>query len=187
MTFDTDKDFFEYIQEDSRTLKQFANHMSTYSQGRPSWMDNGFYSVQERLLEGQTIEFNDPLLVDVGGSTGHDISEFRAKWPHAPGRLILQDRPEVIAKASTLNLHPLIEPMAHDFFTVQPVKGTYMEPFLPSPPKEMKVSIANDHTVSCASVLYALCSPRLARRGQPSNSRQYSGCHEAGIQQDAHQ
>ncbi|KAJ5180400.1 Winged helix-turn-helix transcription repressor DNA-binding [Penicillium capsulatum] len=121
--FQTEKDFFKYIQDEPHTLKQFANHMSTYHQGRPSWMDRNFYPVQERLLDDQKITSTDVLLVDVGGSTGHDLSEFRQKWPDAPGRLVLQDRSEVIAKAQELALHPSIEPMAHDFFTAQPVRG----------------------------------------------------------------
>lgn len=85
-------------------------------------MDVGFYPVPT-LTEGLNIGDNDVLLVDVGGSIGHDLSEFRRKWPDVPGRLILQDLLEPIEKAKTINLSPGIEPMVHDFFTEQPVKG----------------------------------------------------------------
>jgi hypothetical protein len=84
-------------------------------------MDQGFYPVMERLVEGAGIEDQDVLLVDMGGSIGHDLSEFRRKWPDAPGRLVLQDLPQVIQGAK--GLHSSIELMAHDFFREQPIKG----------------------------------------------------------------
>lgn len=85
-------------------------------------MDPGFYPVPT-LTEGLNIGDNDVLLVDIGGSIGHDLLEFRRKWPDVRGRLVLQDRPEIIEKAKTMNLGPRIEPTVHDFFTEQPVKG----------------------------------------------------------------
>jgi hypothetical protein len=90
-------------------------------------MDVGFYPVQS-LVEGTGIGDDDVLIVDMGGSMGHDLSEFRRKWPDVPGRLVLQDLPEVIEQAKTVGLHSSIQPMAHDFFTEQPVKGTYAPP-----------------------------------------------------------
>lgn len=84
-------------------------------------MDVGFFPVQERLIEGSNITNDDAFLVDVGGSIGHDLSEFKRKWPDAPGRLILQDLPAVVCHTQGLN--PTIQVMSHDFFTPQPVKG----------------------------------------------------------------
>lgn len=95
--------------------------MSAYHQGRPSWMDIGFYPIQERLIDGAKTGADDVLIVDVGGNKGHDLEEFTHKWPNTPGRLILQDQPSVISEITSLN--PPIEPMVHDFFTEQPVKG----------------------------------------------------------------
>lgn len=94
--------------------------MSAYHQGRPSWMDTGFYDVPG--LTNPVIN-EDTLLVDIGGGVGHDLSEFRRKWPDAQGRLVLQDLPDVLAQAKTMSLHPSIELMEHDFFTEQPVQG----------------------------------------------------------------
>lgn len=113
------------MQEEADTAKQFNNHMSVYAQGRMRWMDPGFYPVQERLVDGIAIGDQDALLVDMGGSFGHDLSDFRRKWPNVPGRLVLQDLPEVVS--SVKDLHPSIEVTAHDFFTEQPVKGTDIE------------------------------------------------------------
>lgn len=120
--FNTDLHFFEIAERDTLTAKQFSNHMSVYSLGRPSWMDIGFFPVHEQLIDGTDITQDDTLLVDMGGSIGHDLSEFKRKWPDVPGRLVLQDLPAVVCHAE--NLDPAIEVMAHDFFTPQPVKGT---------------------------------------------------------------
>ena len=117
----SDEHFFECVQKNPTLNKQFNNHMSVYHQGRPSWMDKGFYPVRERLIEGASLGEEVVFLVDVGGSIGHDVSEFRRKWPDAPGRLVVQDLPEVIETVK--ELHVSIDPMAHDFFTEQPVKG----------------------------------------------------------------
>ncbi|KAJ5095481.1 o-methyltransferase [Penicillium alfredii] len=119
----TDKNFFEFLKEQPHVVKQFANHMSTYHLGRPSWMDSGFYPVEEGLVADQDIKGDDVLLIDIGGSTGHDLSEFSRKWPSVPGRLILQDLPEVVAEAKKMDLPSSIEPMPYNFFTEQPVKG----------------------------------------------------------------
>ncbi|CAL5867997.1 uncharacterized protein PFLUO_LOCUS2220 [Penicillium psychrofluorescens] len=95
--------------------------MSAYHQGRPSWMDVGFYDVPglSQAVENES----DVLLVDMGGSLGHDVSEFCRKWPDAKGRLVLQDLPEVASQARQQSLHKSIDVMDHDFFTEQPVKG----------------------------------------------------------------
>jgi len=84
-------------------------------------MDVGFYPVPELVMDLK--ESDDVLLVDVGGSLGHDLSEFQRKWPDMPGRLVLQDLPAVVEQAQSMSLHPRVEVMPHDFFTEQPVKG----------------------------------------------------------------
>lgn len=84
-------------------------------------MEVGFYPVQDKLIQGARHGRDEALLVDVGGNKGHDLEEFITKWPDCPGRLVLQDLPHVINDA--VSLHPSIEPMVHDFFTEQPVKG----------------------------------------------------------------
>lgn len=161
--YKTDLHFFDFLKANPERAEQFTNHMSVYHQGRPSWMDDGFYPVPT-LTEGTNIGNDDVLLVDIGGSMGHDVSEFRRKWPHVPGQLVLQDLPQMIEQAKTMPLHPSIKPMVHDFFTEQPVKGTSL--FLgsfPSPlsPPSMgpKLIISDFHRCSC--LLHALRPARL--------------------------
>ncbi|KAL2812683.1 S-adenosyl-L-methionine-dependent methyltransferase [Aspergillus cavernicola] len=137
MGYDSDMGFFGHVQQEPITAKRFNNHMGVYAQGRVRWMDAGFYPVQEQLIDGTTIGKDDILLVDVGGSFGHDLSDFRRKWPNVPGRLVLQDLPEVVS--SVKDLHPSIDVMGHDFFTEQPIEGArayYMHSILHSWPDD---------------------------------------------------
>ena len=62
-----------------------------------------------------------PLVVDIGGSKGHDIEKFLQKHPDVPKAcLVVQDLPEVLEK---FTMHPGITACPHDFFNPQPVKG----------------------------------------------------------------
>ena len=62
------------------------------------------------------------LMVDVGGANGSQLINFKAQFPHLPGRFVLQDLQESIEAF----VPPKgIEVMAYDFFTPQPVKGIY--------------------------------------------------------------
>lgn len=115
-------------------------------------MDAGFYDVPSLF---SNVARDDVLLVDVGGSMGHDLSEFRRKWSDAPGRLVLQDLPDVVAQAKAGQLHPSIEAMEHDFFTEQPIKGMVSSSITPL---LTRINV-NIFVYRCARLLYALCPP----------------------------
>jgi hypothetical protein len=71
------------------------------------------------LIEGA--DLSKPLVVDVGGNTGIDISHVLKARPDLPkGALVLQDLPEIIERA---DIDEKITAMVHDFFKPQPVKG----------------------------------------------------------------
>ena len=58
--------------------------------------------------------------VDVGGGAGHQGVALKERFPKLKGRIIIQDKPTVLAAA----LHDEgIEKWDYDFFTEQPVKG----------------------------------------------------------------
>lgn len=116
----TSKPFWELLGEKPAMLQCFNNYMSGYRHGKTSWCHKTFYPVDERLNEPGD---DAVLLVDVGGGVGHDIREFRSNNPDvaARGRLILQDRPEVIKGIQETNG---FEATVHDFFTEQPARGT---------------------------------------------------------------
>ncbi|KAL1855243.1 hypothetical protein VTK73DRAFT_8590 [Phialemonium thermophilum] len=119
--YNTKRNLFEHLQANPPYGEQFNHHMGGYRQGRPSWMDDGFYPVKERLIEGADTGPDAAFLVDIGGNLGHDLDEFRRKHPNAPGRLILQDLPPVIGQIVELDAR--IERMPYDFYEEQPVKG----------------------------------------------------------------
>lgn len=75
--FHTDKDMFRYLQDHPPLGMQMDNHMSGYRQGRPSWMDSGFYPVERNLIEGISHSKDAVLLADIGGGHGRDLQEFR--------------------------------------------------------------------------------------------------------------
>lgn len=118
--YKTDKNFFKFIEEQGYS-KHFHNHMRGYRQGRLPWMAPGFFPVQERLVEGADKSPDAVLIVDIGGSVGHDLEEFRKYHPSTPGKLILQDLPAVIQ--NNKGLDPAIIPMEYNFLTEQPIKG----------------------------------------------------------------
>ncbi|KAK3332959.1 hydroxyindole O-methyltransferase [Cercophora scortea] len=114
---------FEYITARPGVAKAFGNHMAGSAQGTTRWMEGGFYPVRERLVEGCVSSDDDPaavFLVDIGGSTGHDMVAFQSVYPDAPGRLVVQDLPGVVAGAK---VGGRIELMGHDFFEAQPIQG----------------------------------------------------------------
>jgi hypothetical protein len=75
--FNTEMSMFEWMNAHQPLGLQFNHHMGGYRQGRPSWMDANFYPVNDRLVESFDSSDDSVLLVDVGGSLGHDIEEFR--------------------------------------------------------------------------------------------------------------
>jgi hypothetical protein len=79
------------------------------------------------LLTDFPPDSNVPLLVDVGGGNGTDLELFLQALPqpyNEVARLIFQDLPAVIDEAKkTKSFAANVEPMVHDFFTPQPVKG----------------------------------------------------------------
>ncbi len=127
--------------------------MSGYRAGKPSWVDPGFYPVEERLGNGMKERREEVLLVDVGGGLGQDLNLLKQKHSHVPGRLILQDKEEVIGQISAPD--PVFEAMAHDFFTPQPVHGISFP---------IKNTLLKGHTDSgsrCARLPPAFRAPRL--------------------------
>ncbi|KAL8803015.1 MAG: hypothetical protein Q9182_003441 [Xanthomendoza sp. 2 TL-2023] len=88
-------------------------------QGSLSWLD--FYPFAEKVLAGAPTDAESVLVVDVGGGLGHGLVEMKERFPESPGRLILQDLSKTIEQAG--NGEGIFEPMAHDFFTPQPVQG----------------------------------------------------------------
>ena len=116
--------YFDYVfapgHEDR--VEAFHNHMKFKTLGLkwfevPEIMDAAFGSHLD-LTQDQA------LIIDVGGSTGHDLLEFEAAHPLLKGRKILQDLPASVDSLDKgfLSLHG-IEAISHDFFTPQPISN----------------------------------------------------------------
>ena len=111
---------FVWLQQHPDIGEQFGNMMVGWSSGRPQWIDPHFYPIEECLINGAKEEDNAVFLVDVGGGKGHDLEYLKSKYPNLPGKLILQDVPEVINRT---NLSQGLEATVHDFNTPQPIHG----------------------------------------------------------------
>ena len=110
--------FFDWMKENPATLRWFDMYMAGRRVGKASWLD--YYPIEERLVEGTSLE-NAIFMVDIGGGQGHDLKNLSDKYGNKglPGRLILQDLVAETREDSTT----IFEPMTHNFFEPQPVKG----------------------------------------------------------------
>ncbi|EXK40573.1 hypothetical protein FOXG_20330 [Fusarium oxysporum f. sp. lycopersici 4287] len=108
--------FFDWLAANPPFVNLFGSFMSVYRAGNTYWWT--FYPVEERLSSGFDTNISDVFLVDVGGGRGHDLLSF-SNSIKPPGRLILQDLPEVIADVTDKSV---FETQKHDFFTPQPVQ-----------------------------------------------------------------
>ncbi|KAL8931637.1 MAG: hypothetical protein Q9216_007133 [Gyalolechia sp. 2 TL-2023] len=120
IAFNTDDHYFDLLARDPEVLRQFGIFQATQTVGRPNFLD--FFPAKEQVIDGYESELNKDgvMFVDVGGARGDEAVEFRRRFPSHPGRLILQDRADVLEHVpATYNL----ETQVHDFFTPQPIRG----------------------------------------------------------------
>lgn len=110
-----DGTLFSYWSERPQEEKEFGLVMKGYANHFTPWVD--IYPTEELMAGGSTDEV---VLVDVGGSFGHNIMKLQAKHSPGPGRLVLQDLPGVTKGAE---VDGSVKVMAHDFMTPQPIKG----------------------------------------------------------------
>lgn len=91
-------------------------YMTAQRESLPTWLEG--FPFEQKLW--QNVGPETPLFVDIGGAAGHQCVALKGKFPHVPGRIILQDLPAVI---KLFNPAEGIEPMSYDFWTPQPIKG----------------------------------------------------------------
>ncbi|KAI4177499.1 MAG: hypothetical protein LQ343_000480 [Gyalolechia ehrenbergii] len=121
-TYDTKLAGFDFIMEPrwAETLKDCNLFMQGRREGSVSWLE--FYPFAEKILAEADTGNKAVLVVDVGGGLGHGLMELKEKFPTIEGRLVLQDLPKTVQQAG--NGAGIFEPMAHDFFSPQPLKGS---------------------------------------------------------------
>lgn len=111
-------DLWSYYRAHPKELEEFDAVQESIAAQQPSWTD--IYPAGELLKEPEEQQGTLPLLVDVGGGTGHDVRRFCDLFPGTEPRVCLQDVPEVVAAASVPDG---VGKVAYDFFTPQPVRG----------------------------------------------------------------
>ena len=131
--FNTELHAFKWISEHPKILNDFNTFMSFQRRNQTYWLD--FFPFRERVLDlmlttPSGLEREKEIFVDVGGALGSETSEIKRRYPDLPGKMILQDLPHTINRVSS---NGSCEAVAHDFFTLQPVKGQIL-----SVPQAMK-------------------------------------------------
>lgn len=141
------KDCFHYFQDNPRQGASFDRVMSGVMANQAGWLD--IYPPENVMAGARNDE--SPLVVDVGGSIGHDLERFRAAHPETASRLFLMDRPEVVARSK---LPEPVNRVGYDFFTPQQTKGK----------GRLSISGSNcsNHSHRVSHLLYAWRPPRLA-------------------------
>lgn len=112
-------EFWTWLKGNQEHAAIFNGFMASRREGRPSWFDT--YPVEQELSSPERDVA--VTLVDIGGNQGHDLVNLKAKFPNLQGGLVLQDLPDVVAKAEFNDTS--ISAMGHNFFDPQPIKRTY--------------------------------------------------------------
>ena len=115
----TDLKPFEWLAANPWAWKLAQVHMKVQREGRPTFFDAMDFS--QRFA--QDSDHSTILLVDIGGGTGSQARTLRQRFPDLPGRIIAQDRPEVIANVKDDLTKANIEAEVYDLFKPQPIKG----------------------------------------------------------------
>lgn len=137
----TDDLMFPYLIKHPDMMSNFNAFMSGSLETRVDWFQT--FDTQRLVLDGA--KKNDPdavLLVDIAGGEGHVVEAFGRVFPSAPGKLVLQDLPQVIDNIKKLDNRVIR--MKHDMFTEQPIKGArayYMRRIFHDWPNEKCVEI----------------------------------------------
>jgi demethylsterigmatocystin 6-O-methyltransferase len=120
----SEKDMYVWFEDHPVQQDAFYRFMKTVNTGMPTWLDVVAFD-KEIASNAKPDEI---IFVDVGGGFGWQCQALRNTFPDLSGRVILEDRPDVIAKGRAAeDITPYeqlgIEPVNHDFFTAQPIKG----------------------------------------------------------------
>jgi hypothetical protein len=117
LAYNTKSHYFEWLRQNPKVQQVFNSVMTqTQTLRGTDWFD--IYPVQEKLR----VAPDQVLLVDIGGGVGHDLTAFKKRFPDLPGKLVLQDLPQVIDTIKD----PLLEgitAVGHSMFDPQPIRG----------------------------------------------------------------
>ncbi|PYH88929.1 O-methyl transferase B [Aspergillus ellipticus CBS 707.79] len=107
-------DLFAYFKAFPAKAALFDMHMQVQRDLTTNW------ARLDALIQSKPARADEILFVDVGGGAGHQCQRFRERFPDLPGRMVLQDLPQVIQGARSI---PGVENMGYNIFTPQPLKN----------------------------------------------------------------
>lgn len=176
---ESNKGLFQYVEKSEESIwnliaknrdrvDDFQLHMAGRRAEQLKWID--WFPIQERIVEGFEDGEGSVLMVDVAGGRGHDLTEFHAKFPQTPGRLILEDMPQVLEGMTS---SPGIECQPIDLFEPQPIKGD-----TPAPSRSSTISLRSSR---CSSILYEVCLSRLGRSSMSADAATIADGYEEGL------
>lgn len=112
--------YWEYLKQNPESGALFNSIMAMPDPSTISWFDS--YPIADRLASGLKQDSDAVLMIDIGGGRGHELQEFKARHGALPGRMIVQDLPQVIADIDRESIQGL-EVSEYDFFEEQHIKG----------------------------------------------------------------
>jgi demethylsterigmatocystin 6-O-methyltransferase len=113
--FNTDLAAFDWLKQHPEHMESLGHAMAM--QRAVHWIDS--YPVEEEVGSFTPVP-DSALLVDIGGGFGQQAIAFRKRFPNLPGRVVVQDIPETLGRATASEE---VEFMAQDFFEPQGIKS----------------------------------------------------------------
>ncbi|KAI9757584.1 MAG: hypothetical protein M4579_003396 [Chaenotheca gracillima] len=114
----TSLDTYQYWETLPGVIENFNTFMEGHFAGkRLSWLE--WFPLKQRVIDGASPAGSSILFVDVGGGRGHEAKAVKTEYPHAPGRIVLQDLPHVVEDVRDNS----IEVAKYNFFEPQPLQG----------------------------------------------------------------
>ncbi|KAL4781028.1 S-adenosyl-L-methionine-dependent methyltransferase [Aspergillus varians] len=123
--FKTDLELFEWRSGNKAAMDDFNLFMTIQRTRGQHWQET--FNVGSRILDGVEIDTSLPLLVDIAGGFGQDLCLLKTKlapgYNVTKGQLVLEDQDTVINNIPADMYDADFKYVAHNFFTLQPVKG----------------------------------------------------------------
>ncbi|KAI4865272.1 S-adenosyl-L-methionine-dependent methyltransferase [Hypoxylon rubiginosum] len=111
--------FFSWLQKDDAKLQAFHTWMGVLK----TYQFDSLDTIDFNQWMPDDIPEDEVAFVDIGGGTGNQCVAVRKNRGSRPGRIINQDRKEVVESARGSLEEMKVETIAHDFFAEQPIQG----------------------------------------------------------------
>jgi hypothetical protein len=113
-----DKTMWEYLSQYPERDSALSDAQKANGEANPWTVE--LFPFKSELEKSQTTD-ETVLLIDIGGGKGHVSKLIRELTKDVQGKIVLQDRPEVIGDITEELVG--VEKMGYDFFTPQPIQG----------------------------------------------------------------